>query len=71
MLAPGAKSSPSEARLQVGGVAQRSNERRAAELAHRQAKQQMLHGRIAANRDVDNIGGVGAERMGQIVGPAH
>ena len=50
------------ARLDVDGVAHRRDERRAPQLAHRQAEQQMMHRRVAADRDVDDVGRRGADR---------
>ena len=56
------------ARLDVHGVAHGGDERRAAELAHRQPEQQVVHGGIAANRHVDDVGGGGADGKAEIMG---
>ena len=50
------------------GLAHRRDEGRAAELAHRPAGQQVLHGGVAADRDVDDVARLLRRRRGQVVG---
>ena len=44
------------ARLDVHGVAHGGDERRTAELSHRQSEQQMMHSGVAADRHIDDVG---------------
>ena len=59
------------ARLDVHGVAHGGDERRAAELAHRQPEQQVMHGGIAADRHVDDVGRASRRWHGTGRGRAH
>jgi hypothetical protein len=54
------------ARFNVDRAAGRGDERRARELANRQAKQQMLHRRVAANGDVEDVVFCSADRLGEV-----
>ncbi len=56
------------ARLDVHGVAHGGDERRAAELPHRQPEQQVMHGGVAADRHIDDVGGGGADGQAQVMG---
>ena len=56
------------ARLDVHGVANGGDERGATELPHRKPEQQMVHGGVAANRHIDDVGGGRADRKAQIMG---
>lgn len=55
------------ARADICGIAESRYERRATELTHRQAKQQVLHGRIPTDGEVHDIGRPAADRVTQIV----
>ena len=52
---------------EVDRIMRGGDEGRAAELAHRQAEQQMLHGGIAADRDISNVMRGEAEGAREIV----
>ena len=56
------------ARLDVHGVANGGDERGAAELPHRKPEQQVMHGGIAADRHIDDVGRGGADGQAQIMG---
>ena len=55
------------ARFHVHRVPHRGHEGRAAELAHRQAKQQVVHGGVAAKRDIGDVRWRGADGLAKIV----
>ena len=54
-------------RLHVHGVPHRGHEGRTAQLAHRQAKQQMVHGRVAADCNVGDIHRRGTDGLAKVV----
>jgi hypothetical protein len=54
--------------LDVHAVAHRGNEWSVAELPHREPEQQMVHGGVTANRDIDDFGGGSANRGAQVMG---
>ena len=56
------------ARLDIHRLAHRRHEGRAAELGHRQAEQQVVHRRVAADRHVDDVGGCAVHGLAQVVG---
>ena len=56
------------ARFDVERSARRGDERGARELAYRQVEQQMLHRRVAAHGDVEDVVFPPADRLGEIAG---
>ena len=55
------------ARLGIDPVARGGNERRAPELAHRQADQQVVHRRVPGDHDIDDVRGGRTDRVRQVV----
>ena len=55
------------ARLHVDRLAERSDEGRAAELAHRQAEQQVMHRRVAAHSEIDDVRWPRSRRLAQVM----